>query len=120
MPTHLYIGAINFIGLKLSTTNTRKAIESGEYTGWDDTRLPFIAALRRRGYQPETFVKYAIEIGISENDKTVNKDEFFKLLNKFNREELDDVNRYFFVKTPIKINIDIEIIMILVFPIFLL
>ena len=49
MPTGLHIGRINFTGFELSTTTTRKAIEAGKYTGWDDVRLPSLRALKRPG-----------------------------------------------------------------------
>jgi len=107
MPVHLYVGAINFKDLRLSTTATRKAIEEGKFTGWDDVRLPFLRALRRRGYQPEAFIKYSIEVGPSEADKTVTKEEFFELFDSFNREILDPIaDRYFFVPAPKKIEVE--------------
>jgi len=106
MPNHLYVGAINFKDLKLSTTATRKAIEEGKFSGWDDVRLPFLRALRRRGYLPETFIKYAIEVGPSEADKTVTREEFFELFDALNRELLDPIaNRYFFVPKPKKLTV---------------
>jgi len=106
MPYHWYLGAINFIGLKLSTTKTRLAIEAGQYEGWDDVRLPFISALKRRGYRAKTFIRYGIAAA-SENDKTVRAEEFFKLINKLNREEIDaDADRYFFVADPVTIKLD--------------
>ena len=40
-PTHLYIGKINFEGLKIKTSIVKKEIDYGEYDGWDDIRLPF-------------------------------------------------------------------------------
>jgi glutamyl-tRNA synthetase len=106
MPVHLYIGRINFEGFELSTTKTRQAIERGEYSGWDDIRLPFIAALRRRGYQPDAFVQFALDIGLGENDKTVSLDEFFKTINAHNRRILEPIaNRYFFVNEPVEVRI---------------
>jgi len=106
MATHWYLGAVNFIGLKLSTTKTREAIEAGKYDGWDDIRLPFIGALKKRGYVANTFIRYGL-VASSENDKTVRSDEFFKMIDKFNREEIDkDSNRYFFVKDPVKIKLN--------------
>ena len=105
MPQHWYLGAINFIGFKLSTTKAKQAIEAGKYKGWDDVRLPFIAALRRRGYCAGTFIKYGLSAA-SETDKTVRIDEFFKMIDKFNREVVDaDAKRFFFVDSPVKITL---------------
>ena len=105
-PEYKHWGRINFEGFVLSTTETRRAIEHQEFPGWDDIRLPFLPALRRRGYQPEAFRKYALEIGLSANDKTVSEEEFWKNINSFNKEKIDPLaNRYFFIDKPIKITI---------------
>ncbi|MCX8147319.1 MAG: hypothetical protein N3D84_02530, partial [Candidatus Woesearchaeota archaeon] len=70
-------------------------------------RLPFLIALRRRGYQPEAFVKYALSVGVTLVDKHVDKDEFFKVLNAFNKEIIDPKSdRYFFIYNPTKIKIE--------------
>lgn len=105
-PVHLYVGRINFEGFDLSTTQTRQAIERGEYAGWDDIRLPFIAALRRRGYQPETFTQWALDMGLGENDKTVSREEFFKSIDAHNRKLLEPLaNRYFFITDPVEVRV---------------
>ena len=107
MPTHLYVGAINFKDIKLSTTKTKQAIKEKKYEGWNDVKLPFLRALKRRGYLPEAFIKYSIEVGPSEADKTVTKNEFFKLFDSFNRDLIEPTaNRYFFVPDPKKLNIE--------------
>lgn len=106
IPETIFVGKINFIGLNLSCTKTKPLIEDGTYTGWDDIRLPFLPALRRRGYQPEALIHYAEEVGISLNDKTVTKDEFFKALNSFNKEMIEPTSsRYFFIKDPVEIKV---------------
>ncbi len=106
-PEYKHWGMINFEGFILSTTQTRKAIEQGEYKGWDDIRLPFLPALRKRGYQPGAFRRYAVEIGLSLNDKTVSKEEFWKNINAFNKEIVDPLaNRYFFIDDPVGIVIE--------------
>lgn len=105
-PEYKHWGMINFEGFVLSTTQTRKAIEQREYAGWDDIRIPFLPALRRRGYQPGAFRRYAMEIGLSLTDKTVSREEFWKNINAFNREIIEPLaNRYFFVENPVKIEI---------------
>ncbi|HLD72943.1 MAG TPA: glutamate--tRNA ligase [Candidatus Nanoarchaeia archaeon] len=105
-PQYRHWGRINFEGFELSTSKTRKAIEEGKYSGWEDIRLPFLRALRKRGYQPEAFRKFAIEIGLSLNDKTVSITEFWKNINSFNREIIEPkANRYFFIKNPVSVKI---------------
>jgi len=81
-----FLGRYHFKEMELSTSKFRKEIESGKYTGWDDKRLPTIASLKKRKYKPESFWKMAEHIGLSEVDKTLDKKEFFRLLDMFNRE----------------------------------
>lgn len=105
-PETYFVGKINFTDLKLSTSKTRKLIEEGVYTGWDDIRLPFLGALKRRGYQAEAFLKFADEVGITQTDKTVSKQEYFSQINAFNKEIIEkDANRAFVVKDPTLISI---------------
>ncbi len=107
VPETMFIGRINFTDLKMSASRTRKKIEYGEYEGWDDIRIPFLRALKRRGYTPDAFIKYSLSLGLSETDKTVTKEEFFKALDACNREFIEPkANRYFFIPEPKKIKID--------------
>ncbi|MBW2993759.1 hypothetical protein KY317_04255, partial [Candidatus Woesearchaeota archaeon] len=106
-PIHLYVGRINFKGLEVSCTKTRKRIEEGEFENWDDIRLPFLLALKRRGYQPDAFIKYSLSVGVSETDKTVSGEEFYKSLNAYNKEVIEPMaNRYFFIPNPKEIKIE--------------
>src|SRR3989344_2715091 len=84
-PWTSFLGRIHFKDMELSTTKMRQGIESGEYSGWDDKRLPTIASLKKQGYKPQAFWKFAERVGLSENDKIFDKVEYFKLLNDFNR-----------------------------------
>jgi len=106
-PVQLYIGRINFIGMDLSTRQTKLDIENGKYSGWDDIRLPTLRALSKRGYQQDAFLRYAQEMGISLTDKTVSSEEFFKIIDAFNRDIIDPVaKRFFFVNNPVKIIVE--------------
>lgn len=106
-PVYKHWGRINFEGFKISASKTRLAIEQREYTGWDDIRLPFLPALKRRGYQMGAFRKYALEIGLSLNDKTVSIEEFWKSINAFNKEIVESkANRYFFIDDPVEVKIE--------------
>ncbi|MBE0524073.1 MAG: glutamate--tRNA ligase [Methanosarcinales archaeon] len=87
---------------KFSTSGLRSAIEAGEYTGWDDPRLPTLRALRRRGIRPEALRKFFIEMGVGETDVSLSLDNLYaenrKLID-------DDANRYFFVWEPVKLEL---------------
>jgi len=84
-PWTAFLGRIHFKDMELSTTKMREAIEKREYKGWDDKRLPTIASLRKQGYKPQAFWKFAEQIGLSENDKVMAREEFFRLLDNFNK-----------------------------------
>jgi len=84
-PWTAFLGRIHFKDMELSTTKIRQAIEKKEYKGWDDKRLPTIASLRKQGYKPNAFWKFAEQVGLSENDKIMDREEFFRLLDNFNR-----------------------------------
>ncbi len=82
---------------KFSTSELRKRIESGEYEGWDDPRLPTLKALHRRGFQPEAIRKFFISIGITQTDIAVS----MKNLYAENRKMVDaTASRYFFTLNP--------------------
>ena len=81
-----FLGKYHFKDMELSTSKFRKEIEEGKYSGWNDEKLPTIASLKKRKYKPEAFWKMAEHIGLSEVDKTLEKKDFFEILNKFNKE----------------------------------
>jgi len=81
-----FLGRWHIKGLKLSASQITKDIESGKYSGWDDKKLPTIASLKKQGYKPQAFWKFSEQVGLSESDKTVDKSEYFKLLDAFNRD----------------------------------
>ena len=84
VPWTAFLGRFKFKDMELSTTKFRQAIERGEYNGWDDKRLPTLASLKKQGYKPEAFWKLAEQIGLSENDKVIDRREYFLLLDHFN------------------------------------
>jgi len=81
-----FLGRYHFKDMELSTSKFRKDIENKKYSGWDDSKLPTIASLKKRKYKPEAFWKMAEHIGLSEVDKTLDKKDFFKILDDFNKE----------------------------------
>jgi len=106
-PIAIFVGRINFKGMPVSCSKTRPLIEDKTYSGWDDIRLPFLGALKRRGYQPEAFIKYAVDVGISLNDKSVTKEEFFKTISALNKDIIDPKSdRFFFIEDPVEIKIE--------------
>ena len=87
---------------KFSTSELRKAIERGEYEGWDDPQLPTLRALRRRGFKPEAIRKFFISMGVTRNDIAVS----MKNLYAENRKMVDaEARRYFFVRNPVEMRL---------------
>ncbi len=79
-----FLGRWHIKGMKLSATQMSSAIQSGKYSGWGDERLPTIQALKKK-YKPEAFWKFAEQVGLSESDKVIDRKEYFKLLDSFNK-----------------------------------
>jgi glutamyl-tRNA synthetase len=87
---------------KFSTSGLRKAIEAGEYSGWDDPGLPTIRAIRRRGIQAEALKKFMIEMGVGTTDVSISMESLYAE----NRKIVDPIaNRYFFVWNPVELEI---------------
>ncbi|MEX2017505.1 MAG: glutamate--tRNA ligase family protein, partial [Candidatus Pacearchaeota archaeon] len=84
-PWTAFLGRYKFTDMELSASQMRKDIEAGKYKGWDDSRLPTIASLKKQGYKASAFWKFAERVGLSENDKVMDKKEYFTLLDSFNR-----------------------------------
>jgi len=88
---------------KLSTSGIKKAIAEGQYSGWDDPRLPTIRAIKRRGILPEALRKFMLDLGLGETDISLSLDTLYAE----NRKIIDPVaNRYFFVWDPVKLEIE--------------
>ena len=61
-------------------------VQGGQVAGWDDPRMPTIAAMRRRGYSPEAIRAFADMIGVSKANSWVD-------LGKLEYCVRDDLNR---------------------------
>ena len=82
-----FLGRIHLKDMKLSSTEITQGIKDGKYSGWDDPKLMTISSLEKQGYHPIAFWKFAEHIGLSENDKILDKKDFFELLDTFNKKE---------------------------------
>ncbi len=89
-----------------STSQMRRDVEEGIYTGWDDPRLPTLATLARRGIKPEALRNFWIEIGLSQKDISVP----LATLYSHNTSMIDaSAPRLAFVRNPLKIELKGEI-----------
>lgn len=89
-----------------STSKLRKSIEAGEYTGWDDPRVPTVRAMRCRGIRSEALRKFMIDLGVGETDISLSMDSIYAE----NRKLIDpEANRRFFVWDPVLLQIEGEV-----------
>ena len=81
----------------------KKLVEDGIVDGWDDPRLVSIAALRRRGYTPESIKKFVELVGLSKANSSVD----YAMLEYCIREDLKlKAPRMMAILDPIKLVID--------------
>jgi glutamyl-tRNA synthetase len=85
-PWTFFIGRVKFTDLVLSKRKITEKINSGEFSGEEDEKLPTIASLRKRGYKPEAFRKFIEERGLTEVDQVISGKDFFDVIDRFNRE----------------------------------
>jgi len=89
-PHTYFLGRYKFNDLEISKTKITERIKRGEFTGWDDIRLPLARNFKRRGYQPEAFAKMVTQRGLSEVDKVMSKEDLFQVLDNYNRGIIKD------------------------------
>ncbi len=81
----------------------KKLVEENIVDGWDDPRLVSIAALRRRGFTPESIRKFVELCGISKSNSSVD----YAMLEYCIREDLKlKRSRMMAVLDPVKVVID--------------
>ncbi len=81
----------------------KKLVEDGIVDGWDDPRLVSIAALRRRGYTPESIKRFVELVGVSKANSSVN----YAMLEYCIREDLKMKKpRMMAILDPVKLVID--------------
>ena len=81
----------------------KRLVEEGIVDGWDDPRLVSIAALRRRGFTPESIAKFVELCGVSKSNSSVD----YAMLEYCIREDLKTKkSRVMAVLNPIKVIID--------------
>lgn len=99
----IHYGMLKIEGAILSKSETRKMIEKGVISGWEDPRTWSLQSLRKRGFQPEAIRKFIIKMGLSEADVSVP----LEILYAENRKLIDPIaNRYMAVISPVCVTIE--------------
>jgi glutaminyl-tRNA synthetase len=87
----------------VSKRKLRKLVEGDFVNGWDDPRMPTIAAQRRRGVTPEAIRTFAAGVGVNRTNRTVD----LALLENAIRDDLNHrAPRVMAVLKPLKIVIE--------------
>jgi glutamyl-tRNA synthetase len=87
---------------KLSKSESRKLVQKGVFSGWDDPRTWSMQSLKKRGIQPEAIRRLVVGMGLSLADVTVPAE----ILYAENRKIIDSLaNRYFAVLNPVEIEV---------------
>jgi len=93
------------LNMQYTVLSKRKLIElvsQGHVQGWDDPRLPTIAALRRRGFPAAAVRLFSDRVGISKVDNNID----ISVLEDCAREVLDaEAPRLFALVKPLKVTI---------------
>ncbi len=87
----------------MSKRKLRRLVEEGHVAGWDDPRLPTLAAQRRRGVRPEALRRFYDEIGVTKVNGSVD-------LARYEYALRDDLNatapRVLAVTAPLKLTVE--------------
>ncbi|WP_448550071.1 glutamine--tRNA ligase [Thalassotalea fusca] len=102
-PRQYEFSRLNLEYTVMSKRKLNALVEEKLVTGWDDPRMPTIAAFRRRGYTPASIREFAKRIGVTKMDNTVE----MGVLEACIREDLNDnAPRAMAVLDPIKLVIE--------------
>ena len=102
VPEFIHYGRLKMEDVALSTSQARKGINDGVYTGWDDPRLGTLRAISKRGIKKEALEELMLEIGVKIADTTITWKKIYGLNRNLLEEE---ANRYFAVFHPKKVTI---------------
>jgi glutaminyl-tRNA synthetase len=67
-PQQIEFARLNLTYTLMSKRKLLKLVEEGHVAGWDDPRMPTLAAMRRRGYPPEAIRDFCARAGVAKRD----------------------------------------------------
>jgi len=103
LPQQIEFARLNLTNVVLSKRKLAQLVDQGHVSGWDDPRMPTLAAARRRGYTAEGLRRFAEKIGVSKAAQLID----FGVLEESMREHLNEVApRRMAVLDPIRLVID--------------
>jgi len=70
-PQQIEFARLNLSHTVMSKRVMRALVEDGTVAGWDDPRMPSLAAMRRRGYPPTALRAFAAGVGVAKRANTI-------------------------------------------------
>ncbi|MDR1871056.1 MAG: glutamine--tRNA ligase/YqeY domain fusion protein [Deltaproteobacteria bacterium] len=101
-PRQIEFARLNLEGALMSKRQLLRLVQEKRVDGWDDPRLPTLAALRRRGIPPEAIRLFCERIGVAKKDSWIE----YEWLEKAIRDTLNpQVKRVLAVLDPLKVTL---------------
>ena len=70
-PQQIEFARLNIDFTVLSKRRLGALVDDGHVEGWDDPRMPTLAALRRRGFTPRAIRNFCAQIGVSKQESVI-------------------------------------------------
>ena len=70
-PRQIEYARLNLAHTLMSKRRLKYLVDEGFVSGWDDPRMPTVAALRRRGFTPSALRGFAVRAGVSRSDNVI-------------------------------------------------
>src|SRR5436305_1083812 len=70
-PQQIEFARLNLTYTVMSKRKLLELVKNAHVRGWDDPRMPTIAGIRRRGYEPEALRAFAAKIGVSKYEGVI-------------------------------------------------
>ena len=102
-PQQIEFSRLNVMFTVMSKRKLKQLVDEAYVDGWDDPRMPTLAAFRRRGYTPESIRDFIGRTGVTKKEHVVE----LGLLESCIREDLNETApRRFAVLNPLKVVIE--------------
>ncbi len=102
-PRQIEFARLNVGHMVTSKRLLRRVVEDGHVRGWDDPRMPTIAAMRRRGYPARAIREFCDAVGVTKRDNVIDLANLeFHVRQVLNRE----APRRMGVQRPLKVVIE--------------